>query len=310
MNTLYFSLKVRHELCRLVKRIYCYSKAIVEKLRNNSCKKWATNFKTGVSICFYEVNFEIFINHEIVSENLKTVLNPIWVDLRSNRPEWVCNQSLHLREEITHEVHVSLRVVLVQISLEIVDWKLISTFKFTIILWRHLDGIVCQMNEFAMKIAQVKLFWWCSEIAISVHVAFQNSIYRCHHGIASDIKFPAMYQERSIDVFLHNRGPAASIRSHRLHYWSDFRDRICDLNSSTSVWIFTWLDDPNIEVSLLFKVLESFDELRIFWIWVAWRLYVESQGNCNLKRIDTNRVIVVADVSEEGLLIWKMVVVV
>ena len=275
MNTLYFSLKVRHELCWLVKWIYCYSKAIIEKLWNNSCKKWAANFETGVGICFYEINFEIFIDHEIVSKNLKAVLNSIWVDLRSNRPEWVCDQSFHLWEQITHEVYVSLRMVLVQISLEIVDWKLISTFKFSIILWLHLDCIVCQMDVFTMKITQVKLFWWCSEIAISVHVAFQNSIYRRHHGIASDVEFSAIYQERSINVFLYYRGPTTSIGSHRLHYWSDFRNRICNLNSSTSIWIFAWLYNPNIEVSLLFKVLKSFDELLVFRIWVAWRLYVE-----------------------------------
>lgn len=82
------------------------------------------------------------------------------------------------------------------------------------------------------------------------------------------------------------------------------------LNTSPSIRIFSWLDNPNVRIFLLLELLVRSTELAILCITIVWRLHVESQGNGNFKRIDAHRTIVHAYVKEESLFVRKVIIIV
>ena len=49
------------------------SEAIIEEFRNDSCQQRTANLQTWVRVSFYKEDFEVLVNHEVVTENLKAV---------------------------------------------------------------------------------------------------------------------------------------------------------------------------------------------------------------------------------------------
>lgn len=70
-----------------------------------------------------------------------------------------------------------------------------------------LHRIIRQMNEPRLQITQVEGLGASAEVAVSVHVAFQDTVYGCQHSIGSYIKFPTRNQEWFLNVLLDYGGP-------------------------------------------------------------------------------------------------------
>ena len=49
------------------------SEAIIEEFRNDSRQQRTANLQTWVRVRFYKEDFEVLVNHEVVTENLKAV---------------------------------------------------------------------------------------------------------------------------------------------------------------------------------------------------------------------------------------------
>ena len=49
-------------------------KAVVEDFWDNSCHQGTAHLQTGVCVDLNQVQTEVFVNHEIITEKLKTVL--------------------------------------------------------------------------------------------------------------------------------------------------------------------------------------------------------------------------------------------
>ena len=56
---------------RLIQWIQPQSERVVQQLRNDPRQQWTTNLQARIRIGFDQVDLEIFINHEVVTENLK-----------------------------------------------------------------------------------------------------------------------------------------------------------------------------------------------------------------------------------------------
>ena len=85
---------------------------------------------------------------------------------------------------------------------------------------------------------------------------------------------------------------------------------MCYLNSSASVGIFTWLDDPNIVIFLLFELFVSLGELDELGVSVVTSFDVKGEGNSNFERVDTHSLVVSADVKEKSLFVRQVIVVI
>ena len=64
------------------------------------------NFETGVCVALDQINFELRINHEIVSENLKGVSDSRLVNFVEHCSEGVSDKTLHTGKKVPHEVHM------------------------------------------------------------------------------------------------------------------------------------------------------------------------------------------------------------
>jgi hypothetical protein len=61
------------------------------------------------------------------------VAHSAWVNFVHHSAERVRDQSFHLREEVTHEAQVFVGVVDVEEALKVIDGKLVSIFKLTVV---------------------------------------------------------------------------------------------------------------------------------------------------------------------------------
>ena len=105
----------------MIERVNRDAEAIIEKFGDNSSQQRTANLQTRIRISFNEEDFEVFIDHKVVSEDLKAVGDALRVNLGTYSSERVCDEALHLREEIPHEAHVFASVVCIEIPLEVVD---------------------------------------------------------------------------------------------------------------------------------------------------------------------------------------------
>ena len=75
------------------------------------------------------------------------------------------------------------------------------------------------------------------------------------------------------------------------------------LNTSASIRVFTWLDDPNIGILLLLKLLVRPRELNVLRVRAVGALNIEGKRYGNLEWVDAHSSVVVADVEEQRLLV-------
>ena len=116
-----FIFKLSEELGRLIERVNCDSEAIIEEFRDDSSQQRTANLQTRIRIRFNEEDFKVFVDHEVVSKDLKAVRDALRVNLGAYSSERVCDEALHLREEIPHEAHIFASVVCIEIPLEVID---------------------------------------------------------------------------------------------------------------------------------------------------------------------------------------------
>jgi hypothetical protein len=45
----------------------------------------------------------VVVDHEVVPEHLKRIVDPAWVNLVVNGAEAISDQAFHLRKKVTHE---------------------------------------------------------------------------------------------------------------------------------------------------------------------------------------------------------------
>ena len=170
---------------RLIQGIQSHSKAVVKQFWDYSSEQRTANLKAGIRVGLNQVDFEVFVNHKVVTENFKRILVSVWVNFLVNCTETISYKSLHRWEEISHEANGLLWEVHIEVTLEIVNAEFVCVFKLTIIIGVNLNSIVSQMYKAALQIGQVEGLRASTEVAVSVHEAFQKTIGRSKHRVCS-----------------------------------------------------------------------------------------------------------------------------
>lgn len=155
---------------------------------------------------------------------------------------------------------LTVRVVnCIKISLKISKRQFISWLIFSIIFMILLDRIVCEMNEFVIKIFHIKLLRCSSQITILIPISFLISIDTCQNDICSDIKLSFLVKERH-NVLLDDMGSRSTqfVYFLLLYYFFYLLYALNYLDSCTSVCVLSRFNQPCISFfrsKTMFKLL-------------------------------------------------------
>jgi len=91
----------------------------------------------------------------------------------------VCNQFLDLREDISVEVKVKIGLLRTDYFRKVLPAKLVTIFKFSIVVSLLLDSIVRQMDKLITDIIKRVFSATSSDVSFLVAIAFQTTIDAC-----------------------------------------------------------------------------------------------------------------------------------
>ena len=191
-------------ICRIKKRVQYYSESIIEQLRNYPGQKWAANLEGGVRINFYEIEFEVLIEHEIISKNLKAILESFSVDFFESSPKRILNDFLYLRHYLASDVNLLFRMEGLKVPLKVTNRLFISRLKLTVVLVILLHGIVSEVNEFVFYIICVILLTGSANVRIFIEIPLHFPVYASQESVTSEIKFSAVDEQGVVDVLLND----------------------------------------------------------------------------------------------------------
>lgn len=86
------------------------------------------------------------------------------------------------------------------------------------------------------------------DIAVFVPIPFDDSVYRGHHNIVAEVKFPAVVQQRPLDVGLHDEGAIAAVwvLLSLLDDCFDLLESQAHFYAIATVAVLSRFDDPSI----------------------------------------------------------------
>ena len=193
-----------------------------------------------------------------------------------------------------------------------------------------LDCIVSEM-DFRLKVCNVELVGWSSDVSLLVPVGSSYSVEVGDHHVMSDVEFAVVVEEGAVYVHLHDVSSLGLLRLSawlvlwpiyllnegiQLVYLIDY----CD--SSSLVTVLSWLYYPYIPhfrfvspflmflpilVNHVLSSLVVIDELGVLWVLHAL-FDVESQWNVVVDIIAHKRV-VLSEVIEQGFLVSEVEIV-
>lgn len=124
------------------------------------------------------------------------------------------------------------------------------------------------MDILIIQICSTVFFRTSSYVSISIEICLDYSIDTCHKWKTSYVEFSSLIQKWIVNVFLKNHCPVSwTVWVYETSYFLKF---LLYLYSISTIWIFSWFDNPNI-----FSIL-SLDALTdlLFTIVVFLKSYV------------------------------------
>ena len=136
-------------------------------------------------------------------------------------------------------------MVLVKVRLELQVAHFIARLEFSVVFRLFLNGIVGKMNELILKVVDVEFSAGGAQVSLFVEVCFVVAIDARYHRVRADVKLTAVYQQRIMDVLLHNARPF--FRPCALRYYTfNFVEILSHLDSLAPSGIFAGLYDPDV----------------------------------------------------------------
>lgn len=111
---------------------------------------------------------------------------------------------LHIGICLIHKI-ILILCLGIHISLEFIEWELITDFKSTEFFTFLLNRIVCQVDKFVVQISQSKLLRARSNVTVLVPISFDIPIIRCDQHVATNVEFSRFIKQWLIKVFLNNK---------------------------------------------------------------------------------------------------------
>lgn len=167
--------------------------------------------------------------------------------------------------------HVDLQVgvVLVEVPLEIRVAQLVAVLELAKVVSLLLNGVVRQVDELVVQVLEIELLRTRPDVSIFVEVALQRFVDARHERVDPEIKLSPVYQERIVDVFLHDECfliancVDASSRRHELPHFLHVVDHT---DSPTAIRVLSWFHDPSVQRNrVLFAYFTHFVVLVVLW---------------------------------------------
>ena len=89
-------------------------------------------------------------------------------------------------------VHLQIRVMSVQVSLEVGVSHFVEVLELAKVFALLLDSIICQVNKLVVEVVQIELFGARPDVTIFVEPAFEFPVHATDHGENSEVKLPAV----------------------------------------------------------------------------------------------------------------------
>ena len=169
-----------------------HSKGIVKNFRDDSCEERAGHFQAGVGVDLDQVEAEVLIQHEVVAEHLKGVVQPTRVYLTIHCPVGVGHQLPDLGDNMLEDVDVHVWVRLPQVLLEIIQTQLIPILILPVVVGVLLHRVVGQVNKLVMHVLYVEFLARGADVGIFIEVPFEVPVDASHEAIAAEVKLPAV----------------------------------------------------------------------------------------------------------------------
>ena len=137
---------------------------------------------------------------------------------------------------------------------------LISLFEFAVVLAVLLDCIVCEVHKGVATPSEAKTGGSSPNVALLEPVGLEGGIGAGDEQVVSNVKLPALVQERVVDVLLQDESSQTpiSISLPTLHPQPDVLQVVVDADPVSLVAALSRLHDPNIAalLDLLLPVFE------------------------------------------------------
>ena len=108
-----------------------------------------------------------------------------------------------------------------------------------------------------------------------------------------------MNEQWFVEILLNDRCSITVLGGQLLDDVSNLTQTVGYLDSSSSVRVLTWFDDPNICIFLLLKLLVGTREPIVLCVSCVRSLHIESQRNSDFEWIDAHRSVVGAHIQEQ-----------
>lgn len=175
---------------------------------------------------------------------------------------------LYLHFGIGGRPKLILRLLTVEIALEVGKRDLVTRLILTILLTLFLDGVVGEVDHLVRQILEVEFLACRADVPFLKPVALSDAVGRCQADVCSDVELSLVIEERH-NVLLKNVStrPAHRVCLFFVDEVSNLLQRLSDGNAGASVGILTGFHQPDVatlaglEGSLLGLFLLVDDEL-------------------------------------------------
>lgn len=184
-----------------------YFQCIFQHVWNQTSQKRTDKLKTWIGINLNGVWSELIIKHEVEAEDLHAVQPAFWIQLIVTRSKDISGQFVHLGFQIAFKANIEVRIRLVEVHLELIVGKLVTRLVLAVVFGPLLHCIVGQVDQLVLEAAEYVLAARCTKIPFLIDVYFHVAVYSRAEDVCTNIKFPTMYQQWIVNVFLHNARP-------------------------------------------------------------------------------------------------------
>ena len=229
-------------------------------------------------------------------------------------PDRVGHNLLDLHDYVPLQVNLLLGVRQGEVPLQLAIAELVARLILAVVLAILLHRVVDQVDVLVVQVetGTAVFFGGGANVAIAVEVCLENAVDASDQREAADVELAPLHEQRVVDVFLQDHGPAAS--AVLMYEVPDPAQLLLDLDACASVRVLSRLDDPNVLSVLVLLAAHTFTLvilLKFVEFCIALAMFdVESQRQSvkDTVLIITAVRVVVPHVEEEGLLVVQVLV--
>ncbi len=125
-------------------------------------------FNARICIHFNKPHVKVLIEYKVIAEKFEAVFPSKRIDLFPDCIHAFDDKLFHLRDKVVIDTYSWVWVLQIKHFLHSLETQLVAIFELSIMLWKLLHSIVCEMNVLIVNILQIywKLGWWSTQIAL------------------------------------------------------------------------------------------------------------------------------------------------